>query len=135
MLFSNNDSYSDAYANIIKLVFKALKDRPHRTALDQLVMNNYKGSSVEISDQDVLNRRFQLDYDLKGITFLQYKRILFLLDNLRSFLHKIQLLRSPKSYLIFLHKDFHSLQIPMRLTKAIGSAGKKIKNLLQPTGH
>ena len=62
------------YANIITLVFKALKDRPHRTALDQLVMNNYKGSSVEIFDQDVpLIGRFQLDLDLKGITFLQYK--------------------------------------------------------------
>ena len=95
------------YANIITLVFKALKDRPHRTALDQLVMNNYKGSSVEIFDQDVpLIGRFQLDLDLKGITFLQYKRILFLLDHLEEFLAQNSTFKKPEKLFDFLAQGF-----------------------------
>ena len=62
----------------VKFGFKALKDRPHRTALDQLVMNNYKGSSVEIFGQNVpLMEDFSWIMILKALPFYNTKGLFF----------------------------------------------------------
>ena len=117
------------YTNIVAIVFEVLKDRPYKTALDQLVMNNYKGSSVENFDQDQpLLVRYQLDFDAKGIPFLQYKRILFLLNHLEEFLGENSTFKKPEKLFDFLAQGFPATSSSYEINlKLLDRLAKKIK--------
>ena len=117
------------YTNIVAIVFEVLKDQPYKTALDQLVMNNYKGSSVENFEQDQpLLFRYQLDLDAKGIPFLQYKRILFLLHHLEEFLGENSTFKKPEKLFDFLAQGFPATSSSYEINlKLLDRLAKKIK--------